>query len=494
MRRILVPRQYQDHLHDFGRGLRRANWWAGPGSGKTGTGLMLFNSLRFFGEVKHLLVVSTKRIANYVWTNEADKWEQFANLDIAVAIGTPDQRLAALRQGASITTINYDNLGWLAETLGDHWPFDMVIADEATKLKSLKISLQFHHKTGTPFLRSGGGSKRAAAFAKAAHHKVRYWINMTGTPAPNGLLDLWGQMWFIDGGARLGRSTTAYRDRWFHIDKPKDNPHEVKYVPHYHSEAEIKALVREVTMTVDARDYMELPDTVFNRIIVPLPEKARSLYREMEREMHIELEGKDIDAVNGGAKTMKCRQLASGAVYALPDQIGDAAPWLWVHDEKMDALEDLVEELNGAPLLIAYQFRSDLERLRKAFPQGRYFDENPETLAAFRRGEIPQLFIHPASGGHGIDGMQDACNQIAFFSQTWNLEEYEQVIERIGNVRQVSSGQFRNTFVHLICAKNTIDIRMVDRLEQKAVDQQSLSAGMKRLGVSPDTTFNFALA
>lgn len=481
MSRILVPRVYQDQMHRFACIHKRVNWWAGPGSGKTGAGLMLFNTLKFWGEAKHLLVVSTKRIANYVWTNERDKWEQFRHLSVAVAIGTPDQRLQALRQGANITTINYDNLGWLAETLGDHWPFDMVIADESTKLKSLKIALQFHHKTGTPFLRSGGGSKRAAAFAKAAHHKVRYWVNMTGTATPNGLLDLWGQMWFVDGGARLGRSSTAYRDRWFHIDKPKDNPHEIKYVPHYHAEAEIKALVREVTLTVDARDYMELPDTVYNRIMVPLDAKSRALYREMEREMHIELHGHDIDAVNGGAKTMKCRQLASGAVYAMPDQIGDAVPWLWVHDEKMDALQDLVEELAGAPLLIAYQFRSDLERLQKAFPQGRYFDDNPATLDVFRRGEIPQLFIHPASGGHGIDGMQDACNNIAFFSQTWSLEEYEQVIERIGNVRQVSSGQFRNTFVHLICAERTIDVTICDRLEAKAELQRSFMGGMKRV-------------
>lgn len=461
-----TPRVYQDHMHGFGLKNKRVQFWAGPGSGKTSTGLWLYETLRWFGEAKRLLVVSTKRVSKTVWAREKDKWDQFKHFSVAVAIGTPEQRIRALKQCADITTINYDNLEWLAETMGDEWPFDMVIADESTKLKSLRIDMRFT-KTGQPYLRKSGGSSRAIALAKVSHRKVSTWVNMTGTPTPNGLLDAWGEMWFIDGGASLGRTFTAYRDRWFYPERPTGDPFSIKYVPKDHAEAEIMGLIRDRTISIDARDYMELPDTVINAVLVPLPERARALYRQMEKEMVIELNGHDIEAFNAGSKSMKCRQLASGAVYAKPDEIGDEAPWLWVHDEKMDALQDIVSELNGEPILIAYQFRSDLERLQKAFPKGRYFDDNEQTLDDFIAGKIPQLFIHPASGGHGIDGMQKVCNHIAFFSQTFNAEEYLQVIERIGNVRQVSAGYFRNTFVHLLIAENTVDELAAKRIQQK---------------------------
>lgn len=172
----------------------------------------------------------------------------------------------------------------------------------------------------------------------------------------------------------------------------------------------------------------------------------------------------------------------SGAAYYIPDDGSDTAPWVKVHDAKLDALHDLVSDLNGASLLVAYQFRSDLARLKEAFPTGRYFDDNPKTLADFIAGKFQIMFIHPASGGHGIDGMQEVCQDIAFFSQTWNLEEFEQVIERIGAVRQVSAGFFRDVRVHLLVAENTIEEDMVARLDSKASVQDSLKAAMKRRG------------
>lgn len=482
---LYVPRVYQGHIHSFGFNKRRVNVWAGPGSGKTSSGLWLYDTLRWFGEAQKLLVVSTKRICNTVWGREAAKWDQFKHYKVAVAIGTPDQRLDAVRQLADITCINFDNLGWLAETIPhDQWPWDMVIADESTKLKSMKISIQKHPKSGKMFLRSGGGSSRALALAKTSHQKVRTWVNMTGTPTPNGLIDAYGEMWFIDGGQRLGRTFTSFKERWFYPERPVGDPFSINWVPKPHAEAEIMGAISDVTISINARDYMELPDTVINLIYVPMPEKARALYRQMEKEMFIELEGKDIEAFNAGAKTMKCRQLASGAVYAKPNEVGDEAPWLWVHDEKMDALQDIVSELNGESILIAYQFRSDLERLVKAFPKGRYFDDNPQTLDDFIAGKIPQLFIHPASGGHGIDGMQKVCNHIAFFSQTFNAEEYLQVIERIGNVRQVSAGYFRNTFVHLLIAEGTVDERAAERVAKKVTAIGSRKDMMKKDVVS----------
>lgn len=478
---IWNPRDYQRALRDFALDNRRVNWWAGPGTGKTSTGLETFNHLRFFCEARRLLVISTKRIAKMVWSNEAAKWENFKHLSVAVAVGTPDQRLKALREKADITTINYENLPWLVETLGEHWPWDMVIADESTKLKSMRIDMRVSKK-GKEFQRKSGGSMRAAALGDVAHKKVRRWINLTGTPAPNGLIDNWGQMWFIDGGQRLGRSFTAFQERWFRQIRIDD--YQFKLEPTRYADAEIKERMADVTMTIDARDYMDLPPVITNIIKIKLDARCRKLYDEMEEEYFIELRSargiEEVEAFNAGAKSMKCRQLASGAVYLKPDEVGDEAPWISVHDEKIDAVQDICEELNGAPLLIAYQFRSDLARLQKAFPKGRYFDDNPRTLQAFRDGKIPQLFIHPASGGHGIDGMQDVCNNIAFFSQTWNLEEFEQVVERIGAVRQVSAGHFRSVYIHLIVAEDTVEEEMVHRVQTKASVQDSLKLAMKR--------------
>jgi hypothetical protein len=483
-RQLWIPRDYQRAMRDLAIDVPRCQLWCSPGGGKTSTGLTVFDDLRWFGEAKRLLVLSTKRIAQYVWTNEMARWENFSHLTSAVAVGTPTQRLAALRMNADITTANYDVLPWLIETLGDEWPFDMVIADESTKLKSLRIALVKHHKTGKEFYRVGGGGARTGQLARIAHKKVRRWICLTGTPAPNGLLDLYGQAWFCDAGQRLGRSFTAFQERWFRQIKVGDDAFAYKLEPYPHAEAEIKGLLKDITLTVDAGDYMDLPPVVTNVIKFKLRADHRKLYREMEKDYFIQLRSargvEDIEAFNAGGKSMKCRQLASGAVYAKPDQVGDQAPWIAVHDSKLDAMQDIAEELNGAPLLIAYQFRSDLERLKKAFPKGRYFDDNPKTLADFRAGKIPQLFIHPASGGHGIDGMQDVCNNIAFFSPTWNLEEYEQVVERIGAVRQVSAGFFRSVYIHLIVAEDTVEEEMVERLQTKASVQESLKLAMKR--------------
>lgn len=477
------PRDYQREMRDFALDVPRCQLWASPGAGKTSTGLAIYDHLLWFNEVEHLLVVSTKRIAQYVWANEIARWDNFKHLTVAVATGTPEQRIAAIKRRAKITTINYELLPWLVETVGEHWYWDMVIADESTKLKSLRIDMRTSPK-GKVFARQSGGSSRAAAVAKVAHKKVRRWINLTGTPAPNGLIDLYGQAWFCDAGQRLGRSFTAFKDRWFRQVKVGDDAFAFRLEPYKHSDAEIRAVLRDITTTIDAKQYMDLPPVVTNVIKVPLPPKCRKLYDEMEEEYFIELRSargiEEVEAFNAGAKSMKCRQLASGAVYLKPDEVGDEAPWISVHDEKIDAVQDICEELNGAPLLIAYQFRSDLARLQKAFPKGRYFDDNPRTLQAFRDGKIPQLFIHPASGGHGIDGMQDVCNNIAFFSQTWNLEEFEQVVERIGAVRQVSAGHFRSVYIHLIVAEDTVEEEMVHRVQTKASVQDSLKLAMKR--------------
>jgi len=477
MTKTWIPRDYQRAQIAFNLQHARANNWAGTGTGKTGVGLETFCMRRLFGEVSHLLVISTKRVAQHVWTTEAAKWANFADLKIAVAVGNVVERMEAIYSDADIVTINYENIPWLIDTIGDAWPWDMVIADESTRLKNLRIDPRTSSK-GKEFLRKSGGGQRAAALAKIAHGKVRYWINLTGTPAPNGLIDLWGQAWYVDAGARLGRSYSAFADRWFRSVLVGTDAFARRLEPLAHADREIKEALADCTITIEAKDYFDLPPLVRNVISVRLPAKAYAHYREMEKEMFTLVERNEIEAFNAGAKSMKLRQIIAGAAYT-----DDTGAYAVVHDEKIDALRDVVDDLAGSPLIVCYQFKSDLARLQKAFPQGRYFDDKARTLADFKRGEIPILFLHPASAAHGIDGMQDSCHNIFFFSLTWNLEEFEQVIERIGPTRQAQAGHGRAVFVHVPLAADTIDEDMLDRLDTKASVQDALKAAMKKRGI-----------
>ena len=468
------PRDYQRALRDFALDAPRCQWWAGTGVGKTASALELACTLLLLGEVRHVLVVSTKRIAKMVWDREIAKWSNFKHLDIAVAVGDQGQRLAAIKKRATITTINYDNLDWLAETVGEHWYWDMVIADESTRLKGLRIDMR-RSSTGKTFARRAGGGKRAFEIAKYAHKCVRRWINMSGTPLPNGLIDLWGQAWYIDAGQRLGRSFSAFKERWFQQVRVGDDPFAFKLEPLYFAEQQIKDAIRDVTITIDAKDYFDLPPLVSNTVRVTLPHRAYDQYARMEKEYFAEIEGHEIEAVSAGSKSMKCRQIASGAAYT-----DDAGNWVAVHDEKLDAVEDIINELSGASVLVAYYFKSDLARLQKRLPQGRYFDDNPRTLQAFLDRKFSVLFIHPQSGGHGIDGMQNVCNNIVVFSQTWDLESLQQVIERIGPTRQAQAGMNRPCFVHHVIGEGTIEEEMCERIETKASVQDAVKAAMKK--------------
>lgn len=468
-------------MRDFSLDNERCQLWAGTGVGKTSTGLAIYDHLRFFDEAQHLLVVSTKRVSKHVWTNEVKKWENFGHLSITPAIGTPEQRIAAIGSRPHILTINYENLPWLIDTIGDQWYWDMVIADESSRLKNLRIDTRVS-TLGKVFLRKSGGSERAMRLAKIAHKKVRRWLNFTGTPASNGLIDLYGQAWYLDAGQRLGRTFTAFKNRWFRQIKVGDDAFQFRLEPWPFAEEQIKAALSDLTLTIEAKDYFDLPPTVVNRIPITLPPKAYAHYREMEREMFTEIKNREIEAVNAGSKSMKLRQLASGAAYVQPDDGSDTAQWVDVHDEKIEALRDIVSDLAGEPVVVAYFFKSDLARLKKAFPEGVYFDDSAKTLDDFCAGRIPVLFLHPASAAHGIDGMQEHCRNIVWFSMTWNLEDFQQTNERIGATRQVQSGFYRTVYVHLLVGENTIEEDMVDRVESKASIQDAVKAAMKKRG------------
>lgn len=483
---VWTPRDYQRALRDFAFDNGRVNWWAGTGTGKTSAGLFTFDHFRMFGEADRLLVISTKRIARMVWPLEVAKWQNLEHLKIAVAIGTADQRLAALRQSASITTINFENLPWLIDTVGVDsawWTNLMVIADESTELKGLRIDPRKSSK-GKEFLRKSGGSVRASKIAQVAHKRVRRWINATGEPAPNGLIDLWGQCWFIDSGAALGRTFTGFQERWFRQVRVDD--YQFKLEPTAYADPQIKEAIRPYTITIEAKDYFDLPPTLINKVYVQLPKAAREKYREMEKEFFTKVQKLmesgatevEVEAFASGGKSIKCRQIASGAVI----HDSESGEWVEIHDEKIEAARDIVRELNGAPVLIAYEFKSDLARLKKAFPKAVYFDDNPQTLIDFCAGCIPQLLLHPKSAAHGIDGMQKVCRDVIWFSQTWRLDLFRQLNERVGAMRQVSEGFYRDVRIHLLIAEDTVEDEMVWRVDGKGTVNDALKMAMKRRG------------
>jgi hypothetical protein len=280
-------------------------------------------------------------------------------------------------------------------------------------------------------------------------------------------------MYFVDAGVRLGRNFTEFKNRWFNTIML--DAYRTICMPTDFAEEQIKGRIRDLTMTIQAKDYFDLPDMLINKIKVRLPPKAWEQYREMEKEMFTEVNTHGIEAVNSGSKSMKCRQLASGAVYTDKD-----SNWTLAHDAKMDYLHDIVGELNGAALVIAYQFKSDLARLKSAFPKGREY--SPANKLAFMRGEFQIMFAHPASAGHGIDGMQVVCNNMVIFSMTWNLEEFQQIMDRINPVRQLSAGFDRDVYISLLIGENTVEEEMSERLESKATLEESMALAMKRRG------------
>ena len=459
MTQAFAPRDYQHAIIDHIATHERCNVWAGMGTGKTVSALTALDALTLVDDPFPALVLAPLRVARSTWPGEIDKWAHLQGLRAVSAAGGREPMREALRQPADIVTLNYDNAAALVEHLGERWPFKTVIADEATRLKSFR-------------LRQGG--IRAQALGKVAHKRVRRWVNLTGTPAPNGLRDLWGQAWFLDAGQRLGRTFSAFENRWFASKQVGNSPHARQLTPLPHAQAEIEERLRDLTITVRASDFLELPPLVENTIEVDLPPTARRHYRELEREMFTVLAGgTEVEVFNAAAKTMKCLQAANGAVY-----VDDEGSWKELHDAKLEALGSVIEEAAGAPVLVAYHFKSDLARLQRAFHHARTLDADPRTIEAWNLGRIPLLLAHPASAGHGLN-LQDGGNTIVFFGLNWNLEEHEQIIERIGPTRQAQAGHNRPVYVHRIVARGTVDELVLQRLQSKASVQQVLLEAMK---------------
>lgn len=461
IRSLFTARPYGELITHHILDVPRCGVWAGMGMGKTVSTLNALDLLELV-EPGPTLVCAPLRVAQSTWPDEAQKWAHLRNLDVTPIVGEVKAReralLGAFNFSASVFTINYENLPWLVDLLGrwkKPWPFRKIVADESTKLKGFRLRQ---------------GTQRARALGRVAHKHAAHFVELTGTPSPNGLQDLWGQAWYLDQGQRLGRTFDAFRQRWF---RPSFDGYGIEPLPF--AQDQIEDAMRDLCLSLDARDWFDLKAPIVNMIRVELPAKARSLYDAMEKEMFARIGEHEVEAFSAAAKTMKCLQLANGAAY-----VGeDGTQWAEVHDVKLQALDEVIEEAAGMPVLVAYHFKSDLARLLKAFPKGRQLDKDPQTLRDWNAGKIPVLFAHPASAGHGLN-LQDGGNILVFFSVNWNLEEHQQIIERIGPTRQMQAGHDRPVFIHYILGRDTVDEIVLARIETKREVQDLLLEAMKR--------------
>lgn len=451
-RRPYIPRSYQRIGTEFILDTPRCALWAGMGMGK---GVMALTAIdtRYMAGItsKPTLVLGPLRVARDVWPDEAAKWHHLHEIVVSPIVGSEKQRLAALRKDASVYTTNYEQLPWLIAHLGKDWPFETVVSDESTRLKGFRLTQ---------------GGIRAQMAARVAHAHTKYWINLTGTPAPNGLRDLWGQTWFLDQGERLGLSYSAFMSRWF--VKGYDG---FSVKPMNHAADEIYAKLKDLCLTLDPKDWFDLEEPVVTEIKVKLPPNAMKTYKQFEKSMFAELAcGTELEVFNAAALTNKCLQLANGFVYH------DGAVKA-MHNAKIEALESVLEEANG-PVLVGYNFIEDAHMILKAFPRAAEL-RTTEGMKRFKAGDAPIGIAHPKSMGHGVDGLQNVCNTLVRYGHGWDAEERLQMLERIGPVRQMQAGLDRPVLVYDLISTGTIDETVIARHTTKIGVQEALLNAMK---------------
>lgn len=437
-----IPREYQKIAIQKIKENPRYALFLGMGLGKTSSVLQACIDLNEWP----VLVVAPLRVANTTWPDEVEKWDDFSHLRVVPITGTMKERQVAVNLEAEIYTTNFENLEWLVEHYGKKWPFKTVVVDELTKLKGFRLRQ---------------GAKRAKALARVAFTCVKRFIGLTGTPSPNGVKDLWGQMWFLDRGERLGNSYSAFIQKWFRVGY---DGFSVEPLPF--ADEQIQERIADLCLSIRTSEYFDVREPVVNKIYVDLPHAVKPVYKEMERQMLTELDKVEIEAANAASLTNKCLQIANGFLYDENKNVH------LLHDQKLQALDEIIEEVSE-PLLVVYIFKADLKRLKERYKHGVELTSDPKNISKWNKGKIPLMFLHPASAGHGIS-LQDGGHHIVFYGHNWNLEEYLQVIERIGPVRQLQSGYDRNVFIHHIIAKDTIEERVMERLESKKSVQEIL--------------------
>ncbi|NMD99346.1 DEAD/DEAH box helicase [Selenomonas bovis] len=439
-----TPHAYQRYAAQFILDHPAAAIFLDCGLGKTVITLTAIRELLHDSfAVRRVLIIAPLRVARDTWPSEIRKWDHLSDLTYAVAVGNTAKRLAALRQKAEITIINRENVDWLVKN--NTFDFDMIIIDELSAFKS--------HRT-----------RRFKALMKVRPMVSRI-VGLTGTPSSNGLMDLWAEFRLLDMGKRLGRFLTHYRERYFLPDK-RNAQMVFTYKPRPGAEEKIYEAIGDITISMKSGDYLELPKCLTNVVRVEMNERERRIYERLKKDMAAEIAGKEIDAMNAAALSGKLLQMAAGAVY---DGEGQAVR---LHDRKLDALEDLVESANGRPVLIAYWFRHDLERIRKRFPGARELRQEAD-IADWNAGKISIGLIHPASAGHGLN-LQDGGSMLIWFSLTWSLELNQQT-----NARLWRQGQKHTVTIHYLVMKDSIDESVMAALSRKDKVQEALMAAVK---------------
>lgn len=453
-------RVYQRRAVDFIKKNRRAGLFLDMGLGKTVSTLTAVVDLLAKGAITRVLLVAPLRPAQAVWKQEAMKWQHTRHLSFKMILGSERDRLAALNSNAEIHVVNVDNLCWLLHVLKSQskrngWPYDMLVIDESSMFK-------------TP------SSKR---FSTLRHHLRRFdrRVILTGTPAPKGLLDLWSQVFILDNGERLGTSISHYRSRFFSPSGYMG----YSYTPDETAEEKIMALISPLILTMRAEDWLALPEVIKQNVYVDLPVKARAQYKQLEKEMFLEMENGSTEALSAASLSSKCWQMANGALY-LDDDKGERT-WQAVHDAKLEALKEIVDGIGGN-ILVAYWFKPDLLRLRSLYPKapciadaknGKQLDKLQNDWNA---GKHRIMFIHPQGGGHGLN-LQGGGNVLVFFSMLWGREAYAQVTERMGASRQV--GLRDHVMYKHIIARDTVDEVMLATQQSRHTDERRVIKMLK---------------
>ena len=441
-----VPHNYQTYATEFIEEHPIAAVLLDMGLGKSVITLSAINNLCLDTfEVQKVLVIAPLRVARDTWKAEIEKWEHLKCLKYSIAVGTEAERKAALQKPANLYIINRENVGWLIEQSGLPFDYDMVVIDELSSFKSYQ-------------------AKRFKSLMRVRPTITRM-VGLTGTPSSNGLMDLWAEFRLLDMGKRLGRFITHYRDEFFRPDK-RNGQVIFSYKPKDGAEEEIYKRISDITISMKSTDYLQMPECIINEVEVSLSEKEMKMYNGLKKDLVLSVANKEIDAVNAGALSNKLSQMANGAVY------DENKNYIEIHDRKLDALEDLIEQANGKPVLVAYWFKHDLERIRKRFDVREI--KSSQDIADWNNGKIPVAVVHPASAGHGLN-IQEGGSTLIWFGLTWSLELYLQTNARLWRQGQKS----KTVVIHHIITKETNDERIMKALREKELNQDELMNAVK---------------
>jgi len=441
--------KYQHRMIDFIYNTPKCAVWAGLGLGKTITTLTAIVDLIDSMTVSKVLIVAPLRVANSVWHKEAANWQHTKHLKFSIVTGSEKERLSALHKTADVYVINRENVHWIVEHLKKDelytrfWKFDMIVLDEASSFKS-------------------ASSQRFKALRKTIRFTNRL-VELTGTPSPNGLLDIWSQMYLLDCGERLGRSMTAYKQRFFEASY---NGYSFK--PVKSADKIIHKLIDDLVISLNVDDYLEMPERIDTVIRVPLPPSRMVEYKQLEREFLIQINDNEIVAYNAATLAGKLLQYCNGAMYT--DELKN---WTEIHSAKLDAIDDIISENTDENILIAYNYKTDLIRLQARYPDAVVLDSDPKTIEQWNSGNIKMLLAHPASAGHGLNLQHGGCI-IVWFGLNWSLELYQQF-----NGRLHRQGQTKPVRVVHIVADGCIDDKVMRAISDKATTQQQLIDALK---------------